>query len=779
MSVTTRDLKPPLRPRRIPALVATAALLSPLGVATLAAAPTALANTPVQVWQTTQDRADQLTKKSDVTLGSSGSGNVTININPNQTYQTMTGFGGSFTDSATVSIGSLNSSQRSKLLSDLFSYDNGIGLSWLRQPLGATDFNRDTNFYTYQDAGPGTPVNVNRDNDALNLIKAAKSYNPSISVAGAPWSAPAWMKVHPALVNGNSNTNQLKIEHEGDYAEYLKNVVQAYKDKGVDMDYISIQNEPHFTPGGYPAMYMSQWTQANVINELGWRLNNSGLGNTKILGWEHNWNNTGYAEFLVNGWSSQYVAGTAWHCYEGSAGAQSTVHYANSSKGTFFTECSGIESSNRANTFKDTLWYHSTNYTFPAVRNWSKTISFWNLALNENNGPVQGACTSSPCTGIVTVNNNGTYTRNAGYYVLGHFSKFVKPGAVRIGSSDTTSSISNAAFQNPDGSRVLVVHNGGGSNSIKVNVDGQTFGYHVPENSLVTFAWGGNGNWGGTGGVSGGPDGSPGQGGNDQDPPDVPGTAGAITGLANKCVDVRSGGETKANGTVVQLHDCNGSIAQRWIIADDGTIRVRGKCLEVNGTGNGAQAYIWDCDGKNTQQWTISGQLIKASGGRCLDVPDSNSSNGTQLKLWDCYGDANQRWNPPVSNPVGNTSTIRDSQHNKCVDVAGGSTTSANGTAVQLYQCNNTVAQNWTFAPDGSIRFGSKCLDVSAPVGNGSQTQIWECTGRANQRWQRDGNLLRVVDGNRCLDLPNGSSSNATRLQVWDCFGAGNQQWNV
>lgn len=781
----TPQHKSPNRParravRRCAVLASTLCLTATAGVAAVATATSAAADTPVQVWLTTQNRSDELSRKGDISLTGSASGNVQINVTPGETYQTMTGFGASFTDSSTYVINQLPEGTRNQLMRDLFTYSNGIGLSWLRQPLGSSDFTRNSNFYTYQDGGPGSALTVDRDSSSIDLVRHAKHLNNSITVMGTPWSAPAWMKQSNSLVSGDQGANRLKGGQEAIYAEYLTRVAQLYRDRGANLDYISIQNEPLFTPGTYPGMYVDAGQQAAIAGQLAPRLSQAGLS-TKILGYDHNWNNTGYPSSLVTGGNSSHFAGTAWHCYEGSAGAQSTVHNANTGKGTFFTECSGTESSNRADTFKDTLWYHASQYAIPSTRNWSKTISFWNLALNQSNGPVQGSCTGNPCTGIVTANSNGTYTRNAGYYVLGHFSKFVKPGAVRIGSSGTTSSISNVAFRNSDGSTILVVHNGGGSNSIRVSVNGQHFGYSMPENSLATFTWGGSGNWGsiGGGGTAGPPPGTGGGGGdNGADPADVPGHAGAITGLAKKCVDLRSGTETKANGTAVQLYDCNGSVAQRWIVANDNTIRVRGKCLEVNGTGNGAQAYIWDCDGKNTQKWTIDGQLIKATGGRCLDVPDSNSANGNQLKLWDCFGAANQRWNAPNLSPVGTTTTIKDRANSKCVDVRGGSTNRANGTAVQIHDCNGTVAQRWTFADDESVRFGDRCLDVAVPANaSGSKTQIWECTGRSNQRWQLDGLVLRNLAGNKCLDLTNGSASNGNQLQVWDCSSGPNQQW--
>ncbi|HET6860191.1 MAG TPA: family 16 glycosylhydrolase [Streptomyces sp.] len=125
-----------------------------------------------------------------------------------------------------------------------------------------------------------------------------------------------------------------------------------------------------------------------------------------------------------------------------------------------------------------------------------------------------------------------------------------------------------------------------------------------------------------------------------------PGGGGPITGLANKCVDV-AGGAT-ANGTPVQLWDCNGSSAQRWTVGDDGTIRALGKCLDVTaaGTADGTPVQLWDCNGSAAQQWATPAALdvVNPQANKCLDVTGNNAANGTRLQIWTCAGTANQKW---------------------------------------------------------------------------------------------------------------------------------------
>ncbi|MEV8366429.1 ricin-type beta-trefoil lectin domain protein [Streptomyces niveus] len=124
---------------------------------------------------------------------------------------------------------------------------------------------------------------------------------------------------------------------------------------------------------------------------------------------------------------------------------------------------------------------------------------------------------------------------------------------------------------------------------------------------------------------------------------------GTITGIGGKCVDVA--GANPADGTAVQLYDCNGSGAQQWDVASDGTIRALGKCLDVkdNGTANGSVLQLWSCSGAANQKWTVSAarDIVNTQADKCLDATGNSSANGTRLQLWTCTGAANQKWTAP------------------------------------------------------------------------------------------------------------------------------------
>ncbi|MFD1047031.1 hypothetical protein ACFQ1S_16495, partial [Kibdelosporangium lantanae] len=394
------------------------------------------AATTASVWLTTADRGNLLRQQGNVTFGSGGSGSV-ITVNPNAAYQSMVGFGASFTDAAAWNV--FNSSQRTNIMNALFNPGSGIGLSFLRQPIGSTDFSR--SFYTYDDGGSDPSLSrfsIAHDNSyILPLVTQARSLNPKLSIMATPWSAPAWMKNNNNLVGGSLNDSQIGV-----YADYLVKFAQAYGNAGAPIAYMSVQNEPNFSPPAYPGMKMSASQQVNIINNLAPKLRAAGL-NTKILGYDHNWDDTNFPQQVNNG-AGGNVAGSAWHCYGGNPSGQSVVHNAQPSKDIFFTECSGTSSGDDASTFRDSLRWQGINLAIGATRNWAKSVSIWNMALDNNHGPVIGSCTN--CMGVATV-SGGSVSYNAEYYVLGHLSKFVQPGAVRIDSTGYgDGGIQNVAF---------------------------------------------------------------------------------------------------------------------------------------------------------------------------------------------------------------------------------------------------------------------------------------------------------------------------------------------
>jgi hypothetical protein len=186
--------------------------------------------------------------------------------------------------------------------------------------------------------------------------------------------------------------------------------------------------------------------------------------------------------------AAQFVSGVAWHWYGGDVGAQTTVHSGFPGKDAFITEASGGGwQGGEANGFSEAL-----KLVINGSRNWARGVVLWNMALDTQNGPTNGGCDT--CRGVVTIDqSSGNVTYNVDYYALGHASKFLKPGAYRIGSNTFGSNLEDVAFRNPDGSKVLLVRNAGNTpRMFKVVWGNESFSYTLNGGAAVTFTWSGS-----------------------------------------------------------------------------------------------------------------------------------------------------------------------------------------------------------------------------------------------------------------------------------------------
>ncbi len=470
------------------ASLATAALVSGSVIAVQPAQ--ADSGTAVSVVETTQDQSRLLASQPGTAFEPGGSSaSQTITVKPSTTYQTMTGFGASFTDSSAYLVH--DSAHRDAIMTRLFDPAKGIGLDFLRQPIGASDFSLSS--YTYDDmpAGRTDPTLANfsiaHDNAyIIPILRQALKDNPATTVMATPWSPPAWMKTNDSLDGGDFDTANYAA-----YAAYLVKFIRAYRADGIPISLLSAQNEPEYSPSDYPGMQMTAAQEATFIGDyLGPALRSAGLS-TGILAYDHNWDDTSYPESVLGDpAASRYVTGVAWHCYAGDPSAQNTVHDDYPHVGTYFTECSPTTADNASDTFADTLDWDTENLFIDATRDWAKTVTTWNMALDPSGGPSMN-CTN--CQGLVTVDNSAnSVTYNAPYYATGQVSKFVKPGAVRIDSNTFGSgNIEDVAFRNPDGSTALVVLNADTSSAqtFGVSENGRSFTYTVPAGAVATFTW--------------------------------------------------------------------------------------------------------------------------------------------------------------------------------------------------------------------------------------------------------------------------------------------------
>ena len=400
----------------------------------------------------------------------------------------MDGFGASLTDSSAWLLDrKLTPEQRKETLDQLFDPKSGIGLSILRQPMGASDFA--VTEYSYDDAAKGKKdlklekFSIEHDRAyIIPLIKQALARNPNLKIIASPWSPPGWMKTSQSMIFG-----ALSPEAYPAFASYFVKFIKAYEAEGMPIYAITMQNEPLNIPGNYPGMGMTAIEQTAFLRDhLGPALKSAGL-KTKVFVFDHNWDLIEYPiSVLSDAKAAAFAAGTATHCYGGVPTAQNELHDRFPGKEIWMTECSGGDWQ------KGNLLEQQARLIINSTRNWAQTVVLWNIALDQNHEPYLGGCTT--CRGVVTVNHATSPAQvipTVDFTALGHVSKFVKPGARRIESNSFgQGSLEDAAFQNPDGSIVLfVLNSSGGPMPFNIAWKGQFASYKMPAGAVATFVW--------------------------------------------------------------------------------------------------------------------------------------------------------------------------------------------------------------------------------------------------------------------------------------------------
>jgi glucosylceramidase len=355
--------------------------------------------------------------------------------------------------------------------------------------MGASDFSLSD--FTYDDLPAGqTDIELEHftlSQDTLDVVPVLQeilAIHPEISLMGSPWSPPAWMKTSNSLRGGS-----LKPEYYNALARYFVKYIREMNHRGIPITTVTPQNEPLYSTAGYPCMDMQAEDQAEFIkNHLGPIFQTEGI-TTGIIIYDHNWDVPNYAISILNDpLAKQFVSGSAFHGYAGNVASMSTVHFAHPDRELHFTEVSGGD---WATSFSENLMWYMTNILIGTVQNWSSSAMFWNLCLDQENGPQNNGC--SNCRGVITFNTaTGKVEKNEEYYALAHFSKGVRPGAVRIGFNKPAglSNFGISAFLNPDGSKVLVAANYNSTDvAFSVSQGGKYFAYSLPGRSVVTFKW--------------------------------------------------------------------------------------------------------------------------------------------------------------------------------------------------------------------------------------------------------------------------------------------------
>jgi glucosylceramidase len=404
------------------------------------------------------------------------------------------------TDTSAWLLNQLPAATRATVMEKLFGAA-GIHLSFIRLPIGASDFTARGVPYSYDDLPPGRSdpglIRFSIAHDRAYILPALRemlTINPEVQILASLWSAPGWMKANGSLDNLREQGTVLPSAY-GALARYFVRFIEAYASAGVPVQAVTPQNEPGL-PTGFPGMSFPEPTEARFIaHYLAPALRAAGL-QTQIYGFDFHWFLAAYAHALASDPAVlPDIAGIAWHCYRGNPDAMTTLHGLAPVLDQVETECSsGIAPGPPA------------ELAIASLRNWASGVVLWNLALDPRGGPIQPHNGCRHCTGVVTVDRRtGHVSYGRDYYQLGQASSFVQRDARRIGSehfvryrsvflrkqgSYATAGLDDVAFVNPDGSKVLLAYNSAPhAINFAVTWHGRWFTYRLPSQATVTFTW--------------------------------------------------------------------------------------------------------------------------------------------------------------------------------------------------------------------------------------------------------------------------------------------------
>ncbi len=453
-------------------------------LAALFAATNAFATAPNINWWLTKGDQSALLQQQPTTLVFGKETNTApyITVDTVKKYQGIDGFGFALTGSSAQLINQMPESIKGALLRQLFgSEKNSIGISYIRVSIGASDLS--PSVYSYDDIAGGdeslSHFSLGPDQSLMvPLLHKILQLNPQLKIMASPWSAPAWMKDNGSTIGGT-----LQTKYYGVYADYLVKYIQAMNAAGIKIESISPQNEPLALQNNPSMGFTAAQELAFVRNNLGPAFKKAGI-TTKIIIWDHNCDNPQYPlTVLGDAAAKQYIAGSAFHLYAGDISALSQVHNAHPDKQVYFTE----QYTASTGDFGGDLKWHMKNVATGSLRNWSRNVIEWNLANDPSYGPhTPGGC--STCKGALTINRTDV-KMNVSYYIIGHVSKFVPPGSIRVWST-VTGELNTVAFVTSAGKKVLVVENDGNhSQEFNIRFNGQWAVTSLEAGSVATYVW--------------------------------------------------------------------------------------------------------------------------------------------------------------------------------------------------------------------------------------------------------------------------------------------------
>lgn len=445
----------------------------------------------VQSYLVSEDGSNRMTPSAISFDSGTGDVDGTITLNPSDQRQEIDGFGFAITGSAAYNLLKMDPTARKALLTQIFSRQHGYGCSYVRVPIGCSDFSLSE--YTCCDT-PGIEnfaLTAEETQYIIPVMREILAINPDVKVMSAPWTAPRWMKT-----NGNWTSGNLRTDCYQDYATYFVKWIQAFQNNGIQIYGVTPQNEP-LNHGNSASMFMG-WNEARdfIKQAMGPKFREAGLA-TKIYVFDHNYNYDNLSEqqsyptkIYADADASQYIAGAAYHNYGGSASEMTNVHNANPDKELVFTEWTAGTWSwpgvgiNAVNTDAKAL-------IFDVVNNWGRGAMVWNLMLDSDRGPYRpGGCSTGNGAIDISKSDYSTLTYNSFYYVMCIAASAVSDGARYITADGGADGIDFAAFRNNDGGYGLVVMNTSGSERrLRVSDRTNRFVVIIPAHSLASYRW--------------------------------------------------------------------------------------------------------------------------------------------------------------------------------------------------------------------------------------------------------------------------------------------------
>jgi glucosylceramidase len=439
-------------------------------------------NSPeISIWETAGDQrfaaAPQISWHSAAKKPSADQ----IHLNPGTKFQEILGFGGAFTDAACFTFNRLAPGEREKLFHEFF-HPSEMGLSVGRICVGSSDYS--TKLYSYDD-GEADPdlarFSIEHDREyILPMLREARKANPDLFLFSSPWSPPGWMKFNGTMLGGSMRNHYFPV-----YAKYYLKFLQAYAAEGVAVQALTTQNEVDTDQDGkMPACIWPQEYEITFLRDhLGPLLESNGL-KTKIWLLDHNYNLWGrVVDSLEDEKLRKYVNAVAWHGYVGTADMMSKAHDAYPDAEMHWTE--GGPDYTEPSYLTDWCKWGAT--FSDVLRNWCRSITAWNLALDERGRPNIGPF---PCGGVVTIHSQTReIIRRGQYWAFAHFARAIRRGARRFESQTAVADLRHVAVENPDGRKVLVVANAGAPRTIELRLASKAATVPLKTNSLTTLTW--------------------------------------------------------------------------------------------------------------------------------------------------------------------------------------------------------------------------------------------------------------------------------------------------